>query len=80
MLGIKCPDKAFLLVDRGDNTKPRIKQIIQPSYKKAQEHTYNIESLSKELPEYGWEALKSTIDDERVLIATLRDAIMCRKD
>jgi len=39
-----------------------------------------IESLSKELPEYGWEALISTIDDEKVLIAALRDAIWCSKD
>jgi hypothetical protein len=45
-----------------------------------EEHTSNIESLSKELTEYGWEALKNTIDDEKVLIATLRDAILCRKD
>jgi hypothetical protein len=46
-----------------------------------EEYANNIESLSKELPEYGWEALISTIDDEKVLIsALLRDAIWCRKD
>ena len=45
-----------------------------------EEHANNIEFLSKELPEYGWEALISTIDDEKVLIAALRDAIWCRKD